>query len=191
MAPLIQDPVEMAYRYARRLGMPREDAQDCAMDYRLHLLCHPNLPTGSEAWIRSCAHNYACNYLRAQIRRRQRERDGAASAPCHTGLKATFGLRLPGPRTLALRRALWEQLFSTLRQFTPEQRDLFIRYHVREQSWQELTQRTGRSAHALQQSLYHIHKRLACLLVAQGWSAQDAVQLFAVMPQPCFPRRQA
>ena len=74
------DPVRLAYAYARRLGLSREDAQDCASDFRLHLMRVTNSypqgasPSGSAAWLHRCAHNYAANYLRSLLRRQQRER---------------------------------------------------------------------------------------------------------------------
>jgi len=188
MPPQPQEVIAIAYRYARQLGLSREDAEDCAMDFRLHLLRSPGPQVDSEGWIRRCAYNYACNYLRSQMRRLERERDLAQKPQSIVGRSASSAFAIPGPRTLTLRKALWEQIFATLKEFTPEQRDLFLRYHVRQQSWQELTQRTGRSAHALQQALYHIHQRLARLLLARGWSARDAAQLFVATPQPC-PRR--
>lgn len=173
-----QSLLQLAYSHARRIGLAREDAQDCAQEFRVHLLrtALPSAPSSS--WLHRCAHNYACNYLRGLIRRRsteQRYREHVTGAP--QGGSVTM-IRIPGPRTLTLRKVFWEQLVATLRQFTPEQRSLFTRHHLRQHSLAAIAAETGRTVHALQQSLYHLHRRLAKLLLEQGWNVADVRQLF-------------
>jgi len=53
-----------------------------------------------------------------------------------------------------------------------------------------LTVRHGRSVHALQQSLYNMHRRLARLLMEQGWTAGEVRQLFIPKPAPPINRSQ-
>lgn len=183
---LAHDPVRIAYAYARQMGMSREDGYDCALDFRLHLLHDSRMQSANAAYLHRCARNYVSNCLRATRRRQQRERcyaeHNTAGAVCIAAFPA------PGPRTLILRKALWEQVFAMLKQFTPEQRDLFVRYHVRQQSLSDLAERTGRTLPATSQALYHIHRRLSRLLLAQGWSGEDARQLCASSLLPGFPR---
>src|SRR5579871_2420076 len=148
--------VRIAYRHARQLGLSREDAQDCAMDFRLHLQNSANPHPENPAWLHRCAHNFACNYLRTQIRRSRRERNWAERSTGAT-LPSSGTSQPPGPRTLTLRKVLWEQLARLLHQCTPAQQELFMRYHVRRQSILELSRRTGRTPHALRQSLSQLH----------------------------------
>ena len=172
------DLLQIAYSHARRVGLPREDAQDCAQEFRVHLLRTPWPGSDASAWLHRCAHNYACNYLRGLMRRQTAEQKYSEHV---TGTRPGANIpmvRLPGPRTLTLRKVFWEQLVRTLRQFTPEQRSLFTQYHLRHQNLADIAAQTGRSVHALQQSLYHLHRRLAKLLLEQGWSVADVRQLF-------------
>ena len=182
-----QELLRIAYNHARRLGLEREEAQECALDFRLHLLRAENPRLDSPAWLHRCARNYALNYLRTQTRRQQREHRFAEQNHVMPSLLAepvAFG---PGPKTLTLRKALWEQVFATLKQFTPDQQELFVCYHVRQQTLAELSTATGRTVHALQQSLANLHRRLAQLLLQEGWSAGDARQLFGVSLPPSAP----
>jgi RNA polymerase sigma factor (sigma-70 family) len=177
-APVCQDDiVRIAYRHARQIGLSREDAQDCAMDFRLHLHNSSHSHPDNLAWLHRCAHNYACNYLRTQVRRSSRERNWVESS---TGplQRPTDVPQPPGPRTLTLRKQLWEQLIRLLHQYTPAQQELFVRYHLRRQSIPELSRRTGRTPHALRQSLSQMHHRLADQLHQQGWSGADAKRMF-------------
>jgi RNA polymerase sigma factor (sigma-70 family) len=169
--------VQVAYRHARQLGLSREDAQDCAMDFRLHLEKSANTHPENPAWLHRSAHNFACNYLRSQMRRSRRERDwveGASGAVRRPNASPSS----PGPRTLTLRKLLWEQLSRLLRQCTPAQQELFVRYHVRRQSIIELAEHTGRTPHALRQSLSQMNRRFAQQLQQHGWSRTETWRIF-------------
>jgi DNA-directed RNA polymerase specialized sigma24 family protein len=84
-----------------------------------------------------------------------------------------------------MRRDFWTRVRALLRVFTADQQELFLRYHVRQQSLMDLAERDGRSLHALHQSLHNVHRRLARLLIEQGWDAAEVRQLFgAPTPQP-------
>ena len=120
----------------------------------------------------------------SRIRRQQWERTLSEQALSAGQNLSNWAFRGPGPRTLTLRKGLWDEVFSTLCQLTQEQRDLFVRYHVRQQSLTEISHGTGRTPHALQQALYTMHRRLGQLLTQQGWSATDAKQLFNTVLPP-------
>ena len=173
-----QDLLNIAYAYARHLGLPREESQECALDFRLHMLRAQTVHLET-AWVHRCARNFACNYLRAYIRRHQSERRFSEQVVSRDQRLAGRAARGPGPRTLTLRNSFWEHVFATLQNLTSDQRELFIGYHLRQYSLTDLAQRTGRSLHAVEQSLYNIHRRLANLLQQQGWSAPDTQQLFS------------
>ena len=180
-------PLRLAYMYACRLGLSHEDAQDCASDFRLHLLRNSPACLDSAAWLHRCAHNFASNYRRSQQRRQLRERRYSEQAGVNTAAAAEPRYAGAGPKTLTLRNALWEQVLTTLRQFTPEQRDLFLRYHLRQQNLAQLAERTGRTPAAVTQAIYHIHRRLARLLLAQGWTVTEARQFVCSTPPPAVP----
>jgi RNA polymerase sigma factor (sigma-70 family) len=175
--------VRIAYRHARQFKLAHEDAQDCAMDFRLHLQTIPNPQTENLGWLHRCAHNYACNYLRTQIRRSQRERTWAENyagmeQPLTGAAQPVITVQPPGPRTLTLRKLLLEQLDHLLHQCTPAQQELFVHYHVGQQSIAELSHHTGRSPHALRQSLSQLNRRLAQQLQQHGWNRTEAMRIF-------------
>lgn len=175
--------LQVAYNRARRLGLTREDSQDCAQEFRVHFLRTPVPDGASTAWLNRCAHNYACNYLRSMVRRKSTEQKYTdqivGSKHCRAGAEVYF----PGPRTLTLRKVFWDQLLLTLRHFTPEQQSLFLRYHIRQHSMTDISLQTGRTVHALQQSLSHMHRRLSRLLLEQGWNLAEIRQLFGSSSQ--------
>ena len=185
------DPLRLVYAYARRLGLSHEDAQDCASDFRLHLLRDVSTRSYNAAWLHRCAHNYVSNYHRSYQRRQQRERRYSEQTGVNTAVVAEPRYAGAGPKTLTLRNALWDQVLTTLRQFTPEQRDLFLRYHLRQQNLAQLAERTGRTPAAITQAIYHIHRRLARLLLAQGWTVADARQFVCSSPPPAIPHSRA
>lgn len=170
----------IAFFQATRLGLLREDAQDCAMDFVARLLGSGNtLPACSTAWLNRCARNHASNYARNVGRRQQKEKswterygeDGDRLAQAHAS--AT-----PGPKTLTMRKEFWRQVAAALTHLTPAQRDLFVRYHLRNESLQNLSLRYHRTPHALEESLSNIRKRLAVLLSSQGWTDKETQALF-------------
>ena len=67
---------------------------------------------------------------------------------------------------------------EALQQLSPAQRDLFVRYHLRNQDIRDLAARTGRTPHAIEESLSNIRRRLAALLTSRGWTDTDAQSLF-------------
>jgi len=184
-APTDQDILQLVYRQARGLGLSREDAQDCAQEFLLRLLSHPSAHRESPSWLHRCIHNFACNYLRGIVRRRATEQRAADSGHVRGARTGLVPSAQPGPRTIVMQKDFTTQIRSLLTQFTADQQDLFVRYHLRNQDLSRLAARQGRSLHALQQSLYSMHKRLARLLIERGWSENDARQLFVPRaPQP-------
>lgn len=185
-----EEPVRVAYSHARRLGLTRDDAYECALDFRLHLLRCENPQIDNEAWLHRCAKNFACNSIRSKIRRMQRERDYEANSLSRQIPLSVTALREAGPRTITLRKSLLIQLSEALKSFTHEQQALFEEFHVRQRTFAEISELTGRNAHSLAQSLYNIHKRLARTLLAQGWTAEEARQLycFSQLPATVRPR---
>lgn len=171
----------VAYSQARHRGLGREDAQDCAMEFVQRLVKLSPRPAGldSPAWVMRCAQNHAISFARSLQRRRKHEQAAAPTPPV-----ATPG---PGPKTLALRRELWQQLFAVLKQLTPLQRELFVRYHIRQQSIAHIAARCNKSPHAVAEGLSHARQRLAVLLRDAGWTEADARALFQSAPRPSSP----
>lgn len=171
----------VAYNQARRKGLGREDAQDCAMEFVQRLVKLTPRPAGldSPAWVLRCAQNHTTSFVRVLQRRLSHERSTAPTPPV-----AAPG---PGPKTLALRRELWQQLFAVLNQLTPLQRELFVRYHIRQQNIAYIAARCGKSPHAVAEGLSHARQRLAVLLRAAGWTEADARALFQSAPRSSTP----
>jgi RNA polymerase sigma factor (sigma-70 family) len=172
-----------------RLGLRREDAEDCAMEFVLRLLRLPPPETYSSAWLHRCAYNHACNYVRTLRRRRQREVCSAAQSESQADQLHAYPASNPGPKTLTLRKELWRQLAKALEQLSPSQRELFVRYHLRHQNISQLAARFQRTPHAIEVSLSHTRQRLATLLRQVGWTEADARTLFRSGPASAGPRR--
>ena len=185
-----EESVRIAYSHARRLGLTRDDAYECALDFRLHLLRCENPQIDNKSWIHRCAKNFACNSIRSKIRRLQRERDYEANSFSQQIPLTATAIREAGPRTITLRKSLLVQLSEALKSFTEDQQSLFEAFHVRQCTLAEISELTGRNAHSLAQSLYMIHKRLARTLLSQGWTAEEARQLytFSQLPATVRPR---
>jgi len=71
------------HRLAQRFGLPKEDAEDCAMEFILRSLKPSTAPAAeqsslaaSPALLRRCAINYLLNFRRARRRRQQRGQRG-------------------------------------------------------------------------------------------------------------------
>lgn len=176
----------LAYTSARRVGLGREESQDCAIEFAERMLAtrpspqHPDPGTDRyAAWLQQCAYNHACNHLRTLSRRRQTERSWTESfGPSAERFAQSCPAGGAGPRTLTLRRELWGQLAAALKQLAPAQRELFLRYHLRSHSLQDLAARFQRTPHAVEVSLSHTRRRLAQLLTIRGWSVADIHALF-------------
>lgn len=173
---------------ASRAGLQREDAQDCAMDFVVRLLGKQEaskntvpepLVGRTAAWLQRCAHNHACNYARSLSRRRQREQSWTDRFGANGDLAEETRMATgPGPRTLVLRRELWKQIATALERFTPDQREIFIRFHIRRENTRELAVRFKRSPHAVEECLSNVRKRLATLLRSYGWTEEETQLLF-------------
>lgn len=164
--------------YASRMGLRHDEAQDCAVEFLEHIFKR-NQPIPSSAWLHRCAHNFACNYVRALARRRAKEQTWSERyADNAEQQRDSHAAPTPGPKTLFLQKELWEQVVGAVRQLTPTQQALFIRYYLRNYSIRDLATRTGRTPHAIEESLSNIRKRLNQILQKQGWTEQDAALLF-------------
>lgn len=148
------------------------------MDYVTRILSLPrDLPAlKSSAWLHRCAYNHTCNFARSLARRQRCER-GISERSLQ--MRATPG---PGPRTLLLRKELWDQVVKALQKLTPEQRELFVRHHLRDESVRDLARQTGRTTHAIEESLSNIRRRIPALLKLQGWSDEETRNLFRSTP---------
>lgn len=186
-----QEVFHVAYQQARRIGMKLEDAQDCAMDFVVRLLKPENPTAPSVAWLHRCAYNHACSFRRTIVRRQKHE--SSSSEPYHEEVAQAFGGYRPGPKTLMMRKELWKQITKALEQLTANQRELFVRYHLRSETIRELALRFNRSPHAVEESLSNTRKRLVALLIQQGWTIADAKGLFQATSVTQMPpmRRQA
>jgi RNA polymerase sigma factor (sigma-70 family) len=176
----------IAYQQANRMSLQREEAEDCAMEFMRRVLSlppttRPTAPFTPETllWLHRCARNHASNHVRRLARRRQTERTwtecfGAAAERFSQSCMA----RGAGPRTLTMRGELWRQVRAALKQLSPSQRELFVRYHLRNYSISDLANRFDRTPHAVEEALSHTRKRLALLLIGEGWTDADIHTLF-------------
>lgn len=180
LAPSNEQVLAAGYYQAMRLGLPREEAQDCAMDFVVHMLSMPmELSSAkSSAWLHRCAHNYACNFGRSLARRRKRE------SAWDDELLQELPTSGPGPKTQFIRKEMWNQVIVALQNLTPDQREMFVRHHLRDESVPDLAKRFKRTPHAVEECLSNIRRRLPSLLQHQGWTEDETRMLFGASRRP-------
>lgn len=182
--------LQVAQHYATRFQLSREDVEDCAMEFVIHLLVqkdeHTTMVTsqdvcrvdrGSLAWLRRSARNYTLNFRRAQVRRASHVLSDM-EATTLTGHRGEGGpplrLDLCDPEGALLLAELSVQLAAALALLTAPQRDVFLRYYQENESVQDIADSVGRTSAAIRQSLVGTRKRLCVLLKQRGITEGEA-----------------
>lgn len=185
LSPMADDEalIALAISQSRRLGMPREDAQDCAMELMQHLMSRLRQPLSVPLlWAHKVVYNYAISYKRRLARLRAREYSYHDPAIFSYAWISSYPSSGPEPFTFVLQRALWHQLQRCLNELTPLQCELFIRFHLFDQSIATIAIQCVRTPHAVEQRLSHARNRLTVLLHQAGWSEAEVRALFQRPP---------
>ena len=163
--------------YAFRAGLPREEVEDCSMDFHAKmLLCYEDasqlLPLKRSAWLKACARNHTLNFCRYRSLRLRRQAHDFDDEDEPTPLVE----RLPTSSTPE-KEMLWtdfrEQFYEAIGQLDAAPEALFVEHYFEGRQAAELAQRSGRTRDAVEQSLARSRRRLRKRLEALGWTEQS------------------
>lgn len=188
---LLDNMLSLAMARAQRLGLPREECEDCAASFIEHLLQLPEdliaatlSAPWADAWLTRSADNWACNALKRHhgTVRRQADLDDESIAgqsnPCAT---------VATPAALVLRDELHSRLLAAAFALEPAQQDLFIRRFLLEESIEDIAIATGRSRDAIRQALTAVRRQVRKRLLAAGIDETEARQYVAELLKPLQP----
>lgn len=128
-------------------------------------------PMRQAALLSKAARNHVLNFVRDLTLRARRER------PLESLLeqRAAAG----SPQEMLMKGHFWDEIDTALQRLTPAQRTLFIRVHFYGDTIEEIARQTGRTIHAVTQSLYTARRRLRAILIEMGYVAAT---LFELLP---------
>ena len=165
--------------YAFRAGLPREEVEDCSMDFLTKMLLHYEkadpaqpLPPNRLPWLRTCARRHTLNFCRYRNLRLRLQAQDFAEEEQPTPLVE----RLPTastPEKEMLWADFWEEFIEAIEQLEAAPEALFVAHYFEgRQAW-ELAERSGRTRDAVEQSLARSRRRLRKRLEALGWTEQS------------------
>lgn len=148
----------MAYTCARRLHLPREDVEDCASAFVLHLLqdrtrvrAHPSA-RDPNVWIRACAWRFALNFRRSVVRHYNHEASGLLAAVDRAVVGTAPTSESPEKALMAGEREEW--LDSALEVLPPNRRALFLAHYAHGEDVAALASENGTTEAAMAQLLH-------------------------------------
>jgi RNA polymerase sigma factor (sigma-70 family) len=170
----------MARAWAKKqtylFGLQGDFAEDCIQSFVVKWLFksyHPPLWTWPKArchaFLRRASRNHVLNFITACQRRRKYEGLDYLESRCREpACLSAEAERDFLPEVYAEKELFWEQIEVGLQVLTPSQCALLIRYHLENAAIAEIAASSGRSVHAIEQSLSNARKRLRSALIAQG-----------------------
>ncbi len=143
------------------------------MEFVLRFLRRVAPPGGfpGMGWLYRCASNHTKDFCRVRTRLRSREASCYVDDPDREKLSA---MEQDGnPLATFLRAACREQILQAISQLAEGQRVLFVRHHLGDESIASLAASSGRSPHAVEQTLFRARQRIQSLLERRGWSERE------------------
>jgi RNA polymerase sigma factor (sigma-70 family) len=174
-AHFCQDLWRLAYLQGLHYGLQQEDAQDCASEFILHWLTNSSVTLKdpeeyTRCWWYRCVKNWIISFRRHlnSVRRHEARWPRWETEESVQELWEVADERFQ-PEACLLLNNFKEKLQNALLHLTPSQRELFIQHHINQVSIEDLSIASGRTEHAIEQSLYHVRKRLREILTRQGF----------------------
>lgn len=153
----------MGVAYGRRIGLLRDDAEDCGAAFialvleRPERFYHPHFsPERNKAFLHRCARNFALNF-----RRSLRSRWGREAAP-----QTELSIFIPGDPLISTE--LWELIEQVVSRLHPEQQSLFWQSFHNDDDAGTLASALGCSSNAIRCTLARIRKQCQRLLERRG-----------------------
>jgi RNA polymerase sigma factor (sigma-70 family) len=160
---------------AHQVGLTEDNAEECAQSFVVKWLLKAFDPppwtwsTGRcHAFVRRAARNHAINFQRDS---RHSDREVWSSKLDLVGAIVTD--HDAQPSVCLMKRQFWEQIRSGLDELEDPQRALFLRFHVDRTPVDELASASGRTSHAIRQSLRITRRRLRKLLCEHGHTESE------------------
>lgn len=174
----------MAYHYASRMSMGREDCEDCASDFVVHLMKvyqrgdFLNRPYQDRLrFFRRCAINFAIQWKRTSSRHKKHEVCWTTLYPNENATNPTSPLSIDNVESHIYRSLFWEVIFTELNGYPSHLRNRFVSHFIRGTTYLELSNRAGCSVHSVEQSVFRMKKRIVVRLAKRGWNFQALTQL--------------
>jgi RNA polymerase sigma factor (sigma-70 family) len=173
--------LRVARFHAGRRGLTADEAEDCAVAFVERMLRKAGQAVPRElpghcfaAWLHRCAANFATSYCRARAPLGQNE------CPWPETLDAN-GSRQPWdcadnaltPEASLLREEFWRRMTAALEQLSPAMRELLVRHHLHDECIQEIAVSSGRTPHAVEQTLVRARRRQRAILERMGLSEPE------------------
>jgi RNA polymerase sigma factor (sigma-70 family) len=184
--PMVASLLGIARYHARRKGLTREDAEDCAAEFVARTLertsaddsAPPPLPCGPpRALLHWRARNCAEDFRRRAAVRQRRELPWPDAPDAHPRAEPVATAAAPdeaaGPEAELLRAEFWWQVRLVLARLEPEPRRLFLGHHLWGESLDALAAETGRTVPAVKQALARARRRLRVALERRGYAEAD------------------
>jgi RNA polymerase sigma factor (sigma-70 family) len=183
--------LRLAESVARRRGLTREDAEDCAAEFAERMLgkreCMLGLGTEGHcfpAWLHRCAQNHVADFCRAKERLGQHELpwpatvhdDGPPVAWDCADSAAT-------PEARLLREEFWQRMTKTLDRLPPIMSELLVRHHLHGECVRDLAVSCGRTPAAVELILFRARRRMRALLERMGLTPTElSAYIIASLP---------
>jgi len=175
--------VKEARRRALRIGMTRDEADDCGQGFAAHVydkggqvLRFGTHGRDADAWIAWCADNWARNVHRNLRRLRHRETRWQTQGSDDRLIDVQVAGRDPSPEYYVLQRELQNRISCAVALLSTTQREIYVLRFVHNRSVQELAVASRRTPNAVRQALWALRKRLRAILEEQGFDVEEAGQ---------------
>ena len=185
---------EAGYKWSLRCGIQKDDANDCASAFLLHMVKRPvqNLRdqqssppfaavsitgarhrdweqchdgTPTARWIARCAINFAQNWQRASRRRTFHEQIWSSLTDQDcAAIDAVPDQDAIAPQDTLIRCELYEKLWNCLSAIPPQHSDLLVRHYGDREPLKALAEESGLSEGALQQLFFRLRRKLPKML---------------------------
>jgi RNA polymerase sigma factor (sigma-70 family) len=168
--------LRLGLAHARRRGLTREDAEDCAMEFVARMLREKGRPLPADrtgycfaAWLNRCARNFAEDFCRRKERLVQHETAWPESQRSdETSVTWECTGDAPSPEHGALQGEFWSRVMAAIERLPPVMRELLVRHHLHGECIRELATAFSRKPCAIEQTLFRARRRLRVLLEGMG-----------------------
>lgn len=179
-AKLSQEMLHVAHSCASQIGLSADDAEDCAISFVERMLIdseekvlrspdkRSEVGTFSLQWVRHCALNHARNFRRHNSIIQSHESHWPDSETCQSSPELLRILRNVSPEAFLLRNEYWRSIASVMAHLEPMPRELLLLHHLSGYTIAELSAYSGRTPHAVEQTLSRTRRHIRALLGRQG-----------------------
>jgi hypothetical protein len=176
---LCRQVVKLVSLYARQEGLPREEAEECGLQFLAKELIRGGMEglailVASEDILRRKAHSFArsCAIRRTRKSHREVSYEALESAE-QRGSRRVLVSQEPGPEERMMIADVMDQLLAALSELPLDQHQMFLYHFLEGKRLIEMQEETGRSADALWHALMRICKRLQKVLEGKGLTTAE------------------